>query len=260
MPEASAEAIRRVLIETVSEYAANSGMNYDGPTTLQEVAKRLQIEQRSKEAEVLVVAFNDLFRIGYLAWGRSDLHTGPPHYMVTEAGRAALAIAGRSPFNPPGYLAYLDVVAPGMSPVAISYVQEALETFRCQNFRATSVMIGAASEDVVLSIRNDLITRMRSLSHTIHGDLQARQIATVLRQITRHFDGKTGLMPSALEESYKLYWQNFSNYIRQVRNDAGHPALLNALTEPNAHAALYMFPELAGLAEKLSGWILSAYS
>lgn len=66
-------------------------------------------------------------------------------------------------------------------------------------------------------------------------------------------------MQYELAEAFQSYWPAFTQQIRTVRNDAGHPARIDPVTQETVHGTLLIFPELARLATRLMVWALSHY-
>jgi hypothetical protein len=243
--------IRRVLLETVRERASD----LEARPVLKEAAVRL----KDTPHLAILTAFGDLFRTGHLAWG-CDIHNpGPPWMHVTEQGRRALANLSRDPLNPGGYLAHLDQVAQ-ITPIARAYIEEALKTWAADCFKASAVMVGAASERLILDVRDALLIRMQALGLTISADLKAWQISRVLRAIIGQLNPRRDAMPGELRERYDGFWTALTTQIRIARNDAGHPSSIDPVTQETVHASLLIFPELAGLATGLVDWIGTDFS
>ena len=79
---------------------------------------------------------------------------------LTEVGRRTLSTLSRDPYNPEGYLAAVrPLLAPGS--VALSYLEEGVNTFQAGCLKATAVMVGAAAESLVLDVRDTLVIHHR---------------------------------------------------------------------------------------------------
>jgi hypothetical protein len=208
----------------------------------------------SREDEQAVLrSFGDLFRTGHLSWGINFSHPSPPFFHVTEQGHRTLENLSRDPANPDGYLAHLDRQA-SLNPVARSYVEEALRTYNADCFRAAAVMIGAAAESLILELRDAVMdsgARTRDLSHFL--------IKRVIDNLHKELEMRQSAMPPDLREQFEGYWPAFTQQIRAARNDAGHPASITPVTPDTVHAALLIFPELAGLWTKLMQFVATHY-
>ena len=142
-----------------------------------------------------------------------------------------------------------------INPVSKSYIIEALDTFNSNCYKASAVMVGCAAESISLEIRNALVNKLNSLGRTIPNNLNDWRIRTVLQAIQTELDNHSRNMPRTLREQYDSYWPAFTQQIRAVRNDAGHPTNLDPVTFDSVHGALLIFPELAALGYSLLDWI-----
>jgi hypothetical protein len=256
------QTIRRVLLEVVEELSRTQGNSLQSASILQAAAQRLNIRGGTRDIsseQALLTLFHDLFRTGHLAWGLNLSNPAPPFCHVTEQGRNTLRHLSRDPANPDGYLEHLRVRA-SLNPIASSYVDEALATYNAGCFKAAAVMIGAASESVIIELRDELKSKIVSLGRTPPKDLLDWRIKRVLDQLKTQFDAKRGSLPRDLGEMFDAYWAAFTQQIRTARNDAGHPNSIAPVTHETVHASLLIFPELAKLAAELRGWISTSYT
>jgi hypothetical protein len=258
------DQIRSTLLKVV---AANAAMASGStvPASLQQVSILREATQELggkltfDEQEALLTAWYDLFRTGHLSWGKNLNNPDPPFCHLTEQGRRTLAHLSRDPSNPDGYRAHLAKRA-SLNPIAASYVEEALDTYNANCFRAAAVMIGAAAESTVLSLRDELLAAMSRVGRTPPKDLNDWRIKRLLGALQKELELQKPQMPATLFEALQAYWPAFTQQIRAVRNDAGHPAGIDVVTPESVHAALLIFPELAGLAKELSAWLANDYA
>lgn len=246
--------IRTVILQVIEKYK-DSGPSFQTSTVINEIKQRLNIptNDRGMQQAVLTI-WNDLFREGYLSWGL-DLGTpDPPFLHISEKGRRILRHLSRDPGNPDGYIEYIRTKT-SVSDVTKSYLMEALGTYNYGFQKASAVMIGAATENMILELRNCLVVRLTALGRNVPRDLNDRMIKKVLLALSSFFDGEETNIPKKLFESYQANWGAFTQQIRKIRNDAGHPENIEAITEENVHASLLIFPELAGLIDQLKEWI-----
>jgi hypothetical protein len=116
-------------------------------------------------------------------------------------------------------------------------------------------MVGAASESLILELRDELVNKIVSLGRAPAKELQTWMIKKVVDALRRDVDSHKGNMPRGLLDAFEAYWPAFVQHIRAVRNDAGHPSSIDPITPESVHAALLIFPELASLAAELKTWI-----
>lgn len=252
MPDSiDGNTIRKALLEVVKEQS-DSGSMQSG-SILQKVVERLGTRHDINIQQGILTLFHDLFRNGHLAWGLNLANPAPPFCHVTDQGRKTLAHMSRDPANPDGYLEHLRRQG-NLNPIASSYLEEALTTYNSGCFKATAVMIGAASESVILELRDEVAKKITSLSKTPSKKLMDWHIKTVLAQLKIEFDAQKGVA-KPLAEMLDANWSAFTQQIRTARNDAGHPNSIDPVTPETVHASLLIFPEMAKLISDLRAWV-----
>jgi hypothetical protein len=256
-----ASEIRNGLLEILQEMAANSPENpVDDYAVLLKINTKLGIDQHSdiKLQQLVLTIWHDFFRNGYLSWGHRlyQNNMGGPAFHFTERGRNFLGQLSRDPANPEGYMAYLKKQAL-LNPIAQSYIEEALKTYNNECYKATAVMTGCAAESISLELRDILVNRLNDLGRPIPRNLTDWRIKTVLDEIKNLLTPHKRSMGNELGEAFEYNWPAFTNLIRTVRNDAGHPISVDPVTPENVHATLLLFPNHAKLAAALISWINS---
>lgn len=256
-PGAAAADVRAAVLEAIDDLAKM-------PTILQAAAvvqlALRRVQGRDAETQqILLTAFYDLFRSGYLSWGFDFANPGPPFFHITSLGRQALALRSRDPANPDGYLSYLRCRA-HIGPVATSYIHEALHTFNAACFKATAVMVGAAAESLVLGIRDTLVARLEASGHRIPPALIDWRVKRVFAALEVWVSNQKSVLPASLFERFEANWPAFTHQIRTARNEAGHPISVEPVTAEEVHGSLLIFPELATLANQVEAWIGTSYS
>lgn len=249
--------IREVLLQIVQERQPKGGRP-DGSlqqgSILREAASRLNIVN-DPELELAVLSiWNSLFRTGYLAWGMNLNNPDPPFFHITETGKQGLARLSRDPGNPIGYQAHVAALGQ-LNPVAASYLSEALACYVASLHKAAAVMLGAASESMVLELRDVLSAQLSSVGTSAPKALQDWRVKTILDALKTILDRYTAAMPADLRVEYEAYWPAFTQQVRTTRNDAGHPSTVDPVTTDTVHASFLVFPELVRTASKLLRWI-----
>ena len=250
MNSPSTVSIREALLEAIA--SRNDPRNLQLPSIAQVVLERLGAGVGNQDLErAILTSFHDLLRTGQLAPGLNTANWNLPWFHVTESGRRTLAVISRDPFNPDGYLAHL---APfEVNPEALSFVQEALKCLNSGCDRAAAVMIGVASESLALELRSHVLTYVKSASKS----LRDWRIAQILKGLREVFEAHRDMMPRALADDVTAYWPAFTQQVRGIRNEGGHPSGLDAVSPEAAYAALLVFPEIAKLVWKLNEWIVA---
>jgi hypothetical protein len=256
MPNPTPQEIREVLLE---EIAASEPRNpTDGSlqqnTVLRRVIERLNIANDIDLERVVLAEWYWLFNTGYLAWGHNLQNPAPPFCHVTTRGRNALETLSRDPGNPAGYLAFLHTLAP-LNPVAMSYLVEGLDCYVGGHHKAAAVTLGGASESIVLELRDHLVKRLGELGQAVPPKLNDWRVKAVLDEMQQFVDARKATLPHDSREEFSAYWPAFTQQIRAVRNDAGHPSSVDPVSPESAHASFLVFPLVARLAARLNDWI-----
>ncbi len=206
--------------------------------------------------EALLTVWYDLFRIGYLAWGFNLSNPNPPFFHLTERSHKFLENFSRDPANSDGYLHYLKSKT-SFSPVVESYIREALNTFNNDCYKAAAVMVGCASESLVLELSEVIIQRKQNLQTPLLNNhkINQQKISAKIEGISDILKPHSKNMGFSLEESFNSHWPSFVHYIRITRNEVGHPKNIQPVTDDEVHAGLLMFPIVAELTTKLIEWV-----
>ncbi|MBQ4853600.1 hypothetical protein IMW82_02770 [Rhodanobacter sp. B2A1Ga4] len=247
--------IRAALLDVLEQNRPRPGSegNLQSNQVLSETAKALGIRRDHQAEQALLTEWNELFRTGYLAWGHDLNNPNPPFCHFTERGVAVLEHAQRDPANPQGYLAHLARVAE-ISPIAMSYLTEALDCYVAGLHKAGAVLLGGAAERLAADVRDAVVHRAQRLNEKAPEALNDWRIKRVLDALKAFFDQQKQLFAGELKERYEAYWPAFTQHIRAIRNDAGHPSSIEPITADAVHAAFLVFPEVANVAGALVRW------
>lgn len=258
---ATTEDIRALILQVIQDKhpKGQSGAPLTNKAVLEETQRRLGITYENSEKEQTILSiWHDLFRTGYLAWGLSINSPDTPFFHVTEAGRRTLAALTRDPGNPAGYLHHLSSAAK-INPIAYSYLKESLDCYISGLYKAAAVMIGGATESIILELREIVAQKLISLGKPVNPALNATKIKTVSNALHVFFDGLKAQLSIELRDEFEAYWSAFAQQIRAVRNDAGHPTSVDPVTPDSIHASLLIFPEIAKLSDKLKIWVINDF-
>ncbi len=207
--------------------------------------------QRSPSLETeILTQWHELFRTGYLAWGYNLDNPSAPFFHITNKASKVIQKINRDPSNPRGYLEHLYTSA-NLNPISKSYIEEGLQCFVSTHYKASAVMVGAAAEAVILNLREKLLSKLSDQGISANSNLTSWQIKSVLKGLKGYFDNEASHFQLSLKEEYEAYWPAFTQQIRAVRNEVGHPSSVDPITEDLVHASFLIFPELAKLANKL---------
>ena len=122
-------------------------------------------------------------------------------------------------------------------------------------FKAAAVMIGCATESLILNLRDLTVHKLKALGQVVPKGLNDWKIKTVSESLRDFLASQPNKFSRELREPFEAYWSAFAQEIRATRNDVGHPVSVDPVTPDAVHASLLVFPELAKIANGLSTWV-----
>lgn len=255
--------LRQVTLEVVAERTKMNNANaLHTKSALADIMTRLFPPPRQADLDqqqAILTFWHDLLVGGFMAFGLDVNNCDTDKCHLTERGRTALKHLSRDPLNPDGYLEHLCQRAK-LSPIATSYIEEALKTYGSHCWKATAVMVGAASERLALDVRDAIVAKMISLSVQPPTALTTWPIKTVLTAINNELAPRTNTMPKKLAEAFAVNWPTMTHQIRVARNDAGHPTDTDPVSPDAVQGSMLMFPDVAATATDLIAWVAAHYA
>ena|SRR5579862_3061669 len=261
MLHAPTHGIREALLKEVTAQSTPGPRlmpNLQQGSVLEAVAVAFGARHNQDLEQAILTQWADLFRTGMLAWGLNLANPDPPYFHLTERGRQALQNLTRDPSNPAGYLRHLSTVV-NLEPVATSYLSEGLECYVAGLFKAAAVMVGGAAESMVLTLRDQTVRKLLSVQKPVPNGMNDWRFKTLSDAVRKFFEANARDLDRELRETFEAYWPAFTQQIRAVRNDAGHPASVDPVTPDTVHASLLIFPELAKLSASLARWVIEEF-
>jgi hypothetical protein len=193
---------------------------------------------------------------GILVFGSDDLNPNWPWFRVTEFGQQALGNQGARPYDPEGFLKEFAAKNPEADDVILDYLNEAVRTFNTGCYKAASVMLGCASERLILLLHE-------TFENAFEDKAKQRAFAKTYRwTVSSKFDSlRCGLdamidrkkLPSDLAEAVRSDLVGVFELIRRIRNSAGHPNLPLDMRRETIYLSLAIFPEYARQVLRLIG-------
>jgi hypothetical protein len=191
---------------------------------------------------------------GVFAPGTGWQNGNLPWLRITEYGRQCLAAGEITPHDPDGYTERLKSSCPDIDDTTLLYVSEALGTFRGGSFLATAVMVGVASEHIMLR----LVERVKESISTTQNQLdfekktRGRWIKQKQEEVVKALSRVN--LPTNLANVLEEHFDGIYNLIRRSRNESGHPTG-KRLDRSDAHALLLMFPSYCKTGHELIDWL-----
>jgi hypothetical protein len=188
--------------------------------------------------------------------GISVQHPGFPGLRLTEYGGKCFEAGELTPHDPDGYLKRLKTVCPNIDATTMLYVEEALGSFRSGRFLASAVMIGVASESMLLRLVDAVRGALNPADQTSFDQATKRNKAkTYHDEVMKVLNRPTVNLPSAIKgDDLSVFVSGIFNLIRQTRNVAGHPTG-RRMDRDEANALLLQFPSYCERVEKLIAWL-----
>lgn len=148
------DQIREALLNVIDE---QENGNLQTVSILRAVKERLELPVTLVRNNWFWPNFTDCLLRG-ISLGGTILRMLPPFCHVTSRGSSALEQLSRDPGNPQGYKEYLKRNS-SLPPVAEAYISEALDCYVNGHYKAAAVMLGGASERLVLDVRDAIVQK-----------------------------------------------------------------------------------------------------
>jgi hypothetical protein len=191
-----------------------------------------------------------------LIFGMNRANSEWPFYRVTEHGMTALKAATPQPYDPDGFMTYFDATCTGMDPVVRSYVEEAVHAFNSNCARSSAVMLGCASEKLLLLLCEALEasisdpTKQAKFARNLNARWQIAHKYEALRSQLEELATAKKLSRDHVETIRGELPANFE-LLRRCRNTAGHPDVPGNVTPDTVFMNLRTFTEYARRAHEL---------
>lgn len=223
------------------------------------VMRRAEKEGIPTDSSALLEYWWNLARVGLVAIPGEDLSNVAygepiPQLHLTDRGRRLLELGEQSPHNPSRYLSAVRARVTQPDDITLTYLQEAVEAWRCGLHRSSTVMLGCACERLVLLLAESIVVADPSDST---GKLRKKLDKRVY--ISELFDGirneliqlrQDKKLPRELADALDRKLSAVFDHARGLRNQSGHPTG-EAVSAEDAEAGLLLFPGFYKLVDKL---------
>jgi hypothetical protein len=170
----------------------------------------------------------------------SDSGESWPWVSLTEYGERYVKDQRANPHDRSEYLKRVRAVAE-VDEVEGRYVLQALDAYAHNLPDAAAVMIGAASEHLLILTLSDVASNDATASAAIQGALAGPALA-MHRLAREYFLERRAKLPRDLAETLETTFLGIASVIRVARNDAGHPALPSVDRE-RCFVLLQLYPD-----------------
>jgi hypothetical protein len=193
---------------------------------------------RQDERQFLEILFQFINQ-GILLQAVNSNNAGWPWLGLTQWGEQYVQGGEPDAYDPDGYLATLERDAP-LDEIERRYLSQASAAFRADLPDAAAVMLGAASEHLLLQLAAALENADPSATK-IKKAIDGGPALRLLRELQRYLEPKRSQLPRALNESLDTTFGGVASVVRASRNDGGHPAL-PAVDRDTVYVLLRLFP------------------
>jgi hypothetical protein len=187
---------------------------------------------------------------GVMTIGSDQANENWPHLSLTEYGEEVVNNPEANPHDVADYLARIRASGP-MDEIEERYVTQAIQAYLKGLPDASAVMLGAASEHLIISLIEDIAEKDAASSAAANAALQGKALG-MLRFARDYFKAREKQLPHELRASLDSTFASVGDLLRLSRNDAGHPALPNVGRE-QCFVNLQLYP-------KYRTWVMQATS
>jgi hypothetical protein len=185
---------------------------------------------------------------GVLVIGMDDSNNQWPFLSLSEYGEEVVAAGRILPHDTEGYLQGLAEVQP-LDEVEERYLPQALEALRRNLPDAAALMLGAASEHLLIRLGQAIEANDQANAPAVRGKLEGPALG-LLAFLQDYLTKRRHSLPRDLRETMDTTFGGIASFIRVTRNDAGHPAIGQPVDRDQAFVALRLFP-------MYRSWVLS---
>lgn len=185
-----------------------------------------------------------------IVFGMNGSNSNWPFYRVTEYGARAVKSTTPQPYDPDGFMAHFDATCAGIEPPVRAYVAEAVLAFNSGCMRSAAVMLGCASEKLLLLLCDAFEAAISDPAKKAKftKDLNARwaishKYATVRDRLDLMVTAKK--LPHEHAETVSSELPAGFELLRRCRNAAGHPDVPGSVDPDTVFMNLRMFTEYA---------------
>ena len=192
---------------------------------------------------------------GILVWGSDTSNAKYPFYRLTKYGRTVVHEVRPQPYDPDGFLQDFDRTVPNADTVVRDYLEEAVRCFNASCPKGAAVLVGAASEKLVLLLHekfNASISdpkKKQSYEKDSGGISIHRKYAALKKRLDLMVTAKE--LPNEHRETIASELPAAFELIRRSRNSAGHPEVPGRTDPDTVFLNLRVFTEYANRTAKL---------
>jgi hypothetical protein len=180
-----------------------------------------------------------------------------PLFQITEWGKRCLECGEFLPYDTGQFVNRLRMKVPSVDEVVVLYMTEALQSFRGGTYLASAVIVGVASEKVLLNLRDAIESALDTpqKKQRFAADTKAKSIKRIHDTIQKRLDPVMQRISTDLnKEDISAELSGIFDLIRKTRNDAGHPTG-RIVEREEAFGLLQLFPSHCQVSHDVIGWL-----
>lgn len=158
------------------------------------------------------------------------------------------------PSDPQLYLKYLSERVT-LDEFTEAYITEALTTYNSGCHKSSAVMIGLATECLILRMRDGLDRYLSAINATAPTGLNDWKMKHVREAMSSYLEAQKVHMPRALQKSFTGAWAKYLAILQGVRHDAVRPNRMQEVNQERIRSSLKIFVEFARLVSAIESWI-----
>jgi hypothetical protein len=185
---------------------------------------------------------------GVLVIGQDDSNNQWPFLSLSEYGEEVVKAGRIVPHDTERYLQALEQMEP-LDDVEKRYLPQALEALRRNLPDAAALMVGAASEHLLLRLGKAIEAKDMANAAAVRRKLDGSALS-LLAFLQDYLTKRRKSLPRDLDEILDTTFGGIASIIRVTRNDAGHPAIERPVNRDQAFVTLQLFPTYRS-------WVLS---
>jgi hypothetical protein len=204
-------------------------------------------DQRLTEQDKVVILdiFWEFFVRGVIRPGRNYFQPQPNlnQFTATTYGRQCFDAGEIIPYDPEGFLRSLKKNINSLDSLIEEYIAESLQAFLSRCYKASTVMLGCASEKAILLLMESF---HHSMTNTSQQEVFKRKVLNqrFIKQKFDHFYKELkqieSRLPSFIRDDLDIWITAIFNLVRNYRNEAGHPKSIT-IDRGTAFANLQLF-------------------
>ena len=210
-----------------------------------------------EEKETAREIFHELMTANILMAGSDALNSNWPFFSLTRYGRDVLSRTGPPVYDYDGYLSELRQRFPALDPTVERYLSEALQAYHRSLPLSSMVMLGCASERLVLQLIDAYVSSLESEAsqQRLRQKTNNRDISEAFRVFRESFNStRVQLREAQLGNDFELHVEGVFTFIRLLRNAIVHPKDSPLITPAIVYAHLQQFSYYAVTIGRLIAW------